>query len=1094
VTLEARARHAPTVREHHAAPTQPKCVGHLAALWLILGALTSAGAQGGVTTAAISGTVSDQHGRSVAAADIEVVNRATGFTSRLRSHEDGWYVVSGLEVGGPYSVIVRRVGYQMRERNGLFLRLGQSRRADIRLDEQAVMLQSILTAANETGISRTQAGVGTLVSDANIHRLPTADRDLFGFLRLAPQVSTSYGPSAAGTSPRMNAFMIDGASEQGLFGGVAAGAIWGGKAISLEAVKEYEVLFSPYDVRQGNFAGALVNTVTRNGTNDLHGSAFYYGRYEALSRNVPFIRDARYQRTQAGFSLGGPLVRNRAHFFVATEFQRMVFPAVGPYIGQRVTRTPPLPVDAGDVERFQRAFEQWGLAPGSGGPVTGDDPLTNVFARVDVALPSWNSRLVLRENYGRSDSMAFSRPSPPPTPNCPTPACFPLSSVARRYVIEKSGLVGQLFTSFRNGASNELFVGRLGVTATISPVARQPLVVVLVPRANQDTASLQAGSYELSQVDNTNNQSAELTDNLTLPIARHRLTIGITGQRFHVRRLDLRGAYGIWQFSSVSALEQGTALSYRVAQDFGGADVTVPGGQFAAYIGDQWEASPRLTLILGLRADLPVFSARPPYAAVVDSVLRRRTDAIPSGRVQWSPRAGFNVDAHGDGRTIVRGGVGAFLGRPPLQWIGNAFQNYGRPRTLTCGGARGMGPVPVFSPDYINPPLACGNGARLTSNNVGAVNLVDPHLRLPHNLRASIGVEQHLPGDLVAGVDAMYSRALHELLFVNRTLGPPDSVDRHGRALYGAVGTKGQVTTTRVVPRFDDVIELTNQSRDHSYSVTGRVTKQFSTNADADVSVTYARARDVQSQRLTRNPAFDNWRFGRIVSGRHDLINTGVSDFDVPYRVVATSRYALPWRWTTDLSVYYIGSTGFPFTYVAGGNQNSGDLNADGTNVNDPIYIPRSAYDPDEIQLVASTPGQDTVQRAALERFIDGARCLRRQRARIMERNSCRTPWTNTLNLSIRQSLPVAGTHTVSAELQVFNLLNLLNSRWGHVALPGTVNTVTAQVNLLSQVGQTAGSRLQSQPTFRFDPSTRRFGADNVDSYYQIQLAARYSF
>jgi len=1065
----------------------------LAALCLAIGRPAYAPAQG-VTTAAITGIVSNQHGHGVAAAEIDVVNRATGFSSRLRSREDGRYVVSGLEVGGPYSILVRHVGYHMGQRDSLFLRLGQSVRADIRLDEQAVMLQPVVTAASEVGISRTQAGVGTLLSDAKVHRLPTADRDLYGFLRLVPQLSTSYGPSAAGTSPRMNAVMIDGASEQGLFGGVAAGGVWGGKTISLEAVKEYEVLLSPFDVRHGNFAGALINTVTRSGTNDLHGSLFYYGRYEALSRNVPFIRDARYQRTQTGFSLGGPFVRNRAHFFVASEVQRMVFPAVGPYVGQRATAAPTLPVDPSDVARFRRALEQWGLGPGSGGPITSDDPLTNVFARVDIALPSWNSRLVLRENYGRSDSMAFSRPSPPPTPNCPTPACFPLSSVARRQVIEKHSAVAQVFTSFRNGASNELFVGRLGVDASIRPVARQPLVVVLVPRTNQDTASLQAGSYELAHMDNTNNQSVEVTDNLTIPAASHHLTIGIAGQRFHVRRLDLRGAYGIWQFSSLSALEQGTAQTYRVAQDFGGGDVIVRGSQFAAYAGDQWEASPRLTVVFGLRADIPVFSSRPPYLAVVDSVLHRRTDAIPSGRAQWSPRLGFLVDARGDGRTLLRGGVGAFLGRPPLQWIGNAFQNYGRPRMLICGGARGMGPVPAFSPDYTNPPLACSNGAHLTTEGIGAVNFIDPHFRFPQNLRASLGLEQRLAPGVVAGIDAMFTRALHELLFVNRTLGLPDSLDMHGRAMYGAIGARGQATTTRAVPRFDDVFELTNQSRDYSYSVSGRVAAQFSAKAGADVSVTYARARDVQSQRFTRNPAFDNWRFGRAISDRHDVLTPGISDFDIPYRVVATESYALKWRWATDVSVYYVGSSGVPFTYLAGGSQNSGDLNADGTNVNDPIYIPRSAFDSTEIRFLASSPAEDTAQRAALERFLDGARCLRRQRGHIMERNSCRTPWVNTLNLSVRQSFPGVGTHTVSAELQVFNLLNLLNGRWGHVTLPATVSTATAQVNLLSQTGQTAGSRLQSQPIFRFDPSTRRFGSNNVDSYYQIQLAARYSF
>jgi hypothetical protein len=585
-----------------------------------------------------------------------------------------------------------------------------------------------------------------------------------------------------------------------------------------------------------------------------------------------------------------------------------------------------------------------------------------------------------------------------------------------------------------------------------------------------------------------------VTDNLDIPIARHRLTLGVTGQRFRVRRLDLRGAFGIWQFSSLGALEAGTAQNYRVARDFGGADVTVPGSQLAAYAGDQWEVSPRLTVVFGLRADVPVFSARPPYSPVVDSVLHRRTDAIPSGRLQWSPRIGFNVDGHGDGRTVLRGGIGAFLGRPPLQWIGNAFQNYGRPRMLTCGVLGGIATAPPFSSDYRNPPLACTDGHHLTSDSVGAVNLVDPQLRFPQNLRASLSLEHRLAWETVAGVDAIYTRALHELLFVNRTLGAPDGVDSHGRAMYGAILPNGQAKTTRVVPGFNDVIELTNQSRDYSYSLTGRLSKQFSPTADVDVAVTYARVRDLQSQRFTRNPAFDNWRFGRTISSRHDMLTPGISDFETPYRVVATGSYASPWRrWSTDVSVYYIGTSGFPFTYLAGGIQNTGDLNADGTNVNDPIYVPRNAFDTAEIHF-SGTAAQDTAQRAALERFIDGAPCLRHQRGRIMQRNSCRTRWTNALNLSIRQTLPAVGTHSVSAELQVFNLLNLLNGHWGHVALPGTVNTVSAQVNLLSQTGQTSGSRLESQPIFRFDPTTRRFGSDNVDSYYQIQLAARYSF
>ena len=182
-----------------------------------------------------------------------------------------------------------------------------------------------------------------------------------------------------------------------------------------------------------------------------------------------------------------------------------------------------------------------------------------------------------------------------------------------------------------------------------------------------------------------------------------------------------------------------------------------------------------------------------------------------------------------------------------------------------------------------------------------------------------------------------------------------------------------------------------------------------------------------------------------------------------------------------------------PFTYVAGGNQNSGDLNADGTNVNDPIYIPRSALDTAEMHFSGDSLASAS-QAAAFDRFIDGAKCLRRQRGSIMARNSCRSPWVNATSLSLRQSFPAVRGHVVAAELQVFNLLNWLDGRWGRVAIPSTITTAVAEVNLLSQIGQTPAAGSRSQPIFTFDPSMRRFASQNVDSYYQIQLSVRYSF
>jgi hypothetical protein len=209
--------------------------------------------------------------------------------------------------------------------------------------------------------------------------------------------------------------------------------------------------------------------------------------------------------------------------------------------------------------------------------------------------------------------------------------------------------------------------------------------------------------------------------------------------------------------------------------------------------------------------------------------------------------------------------------------------------------------------------------------------------------------------------------------------------------------------------------------------------------------------------------------------------------------VRASGTLHSPWRrFATDLSFAYVGGSGFPYTYVAGGTGGRGDLNADGAVGNDPIYVPREASDIAEVRFAGSAE-EVGAQQAAFERFIDGAACLRNQRGEIMARNSCRSPWMNLTNLAVRQALPTVGGQSLIVELQVFNLLNLLNSRWGRMTLPtGTVLASTNQIPLLSHLGETTGA--QPQPIYRFDPAMRRYSDENVETYYQLQFAVRYNF
>src|SRR4030095_28743 len=217
---------------------------------------------------------------------------------------------------------------------GLFLSLGEQLNLDFSLEPQPLRPAPVDTrAADDRVFSRPHMGTEALLSDSVIHRMPVINRDLYDLIRLAPQMSTWFALTASGAGPRANSIRIDGVSDQVPSSNLAAGALYGGKVIPLDAVKEYQVLFSPFDVRYGSFAGAGINVVTRSGTNEFHGSVFGYGTNERLGPNVPLIRNALYEKRQGGFSLGGPVIRDHLLFFVSSELQQRVIPATGPYVG-----------------------------------------------------------------------------------------------------------------------------------------------------------------------------------------------------------------------------------------------------------------------------------------------------------------------------------------------------------------------------------------------------------------------------------------------------------------------------------------------------------------------------------------------------------------------------------------------------------------------------------------------------------------------------------------------------------------------------------------------------------------------------------------
>ena len=1037
------------------------------------------------TTGTIAGTVTVESGQPIEDVQIQVLNPANGFSRGVRSNAAGRYTVPGLEPGS-YSVTVRRIGYAAQTRDAVIVTLGQTTRGDFALVTQATVLGAITAiVTRDPLISPTRTSVSTTVSDTALRRLPSLNRNFTDFVALTPQISSSGpGLSGGGTNNRYNSIQIDGANESDMFGLGSTGQPGGqaqGKSIGIESVKEYQVLLAPFDVRQGNFAGALINAVTKSGTNEFHGSLIGATRNQGLARSQPYINKS--EQSQYGFSVGGPIVKDKAFFFFNPEWQIRKLPASGEYIGLATTN-----LRQSTLDSVNTVLGNYSLPQGGGGLVNNENPLQNVFGRLDFNLPA-NNQLVVRHNYGYAQDDNFSRSA----------TSFRLTNNAYKFQSTKNATVVQLRSLFGRGAYNELLVNRTSIRDRRAPaVTNTPQVQVRVPGY-----TLVSGSERSSQGNELDQDMVEATDNFTIPFGKHTVTVGTQNQFYKVRNLFGQNSYGFWTFDSLGALRNGTAATYQVGVPLkGDGAVRFRASAYSGYMQDEWAATQNLNITYGLRLDIPVFNDKPPFSKSVSDSLGRNTSDIPSGNIEWSPRFGFNWNAGGDDRNQVRGGVGLFSGRPAFVWLSNAFQNSGSTGfgQLNCNG-NANARAPIFNAaNAATPPTQCvattPGGVGITAAAGSEIDLLDPNLKFPQNLRTTLGYDHRLSENWVATVEGIYTKAVNGLLYRNLALKGIQGVDRYGRTIYGTISATNAVIPVRAHADRDRVIDVTNQSKDFAYQLTGGVQRKFSGRYEGSVFYTYSRAFDVQA--FTSSTAVSQIQFGRPWAGDLLALDPTRSVFEQRHRIVATGTYSFPTK--TDVTFIYFGESGQPYDYTTGG-----DLNGEGFTANDPLYIPKNALDPTEItflqQTYTSRAGVPTVytpqqQADAFQRFIETTPCLRNNRGHIVPRNACEAPWAHRVNVSGRQSLPSFLGQNVSLQMDVFNFLNLLNQRWGAQPSGGSFqlfNLLDYRGRTAAPAGQTA-TLLNTSPTFSFNPNYKKFTTRNFNSNYQIQFQVRYSF
>ena len=1044
---------------------RPGLVWTALALGLGLMGVPSSAAGQGVTTAGVAGFVLDPDGRPIAGARVEFRHLETGATHTTVSDEAGRFSLANLRPGGPWTLEVARIGLTSVTREGLTLSAGQRLRIDVQLSETAVPLPELaVRVETDPEFDPTRMGTTTIVNREVIEALPTISRDFTGFARLSPLVAVDdMGTSVAGSNIRFNNIQVDGALNQDVFGlsptGVAGGQARG-RVIPLSAIEELQVLAAPYDVRQSGFTGGVLNAVTRTGSNDVQGSAFGFFRNDVLIGDA-FIggrprAPGELENVFAGFDLGGPIVRDRLHFFVAGELERREGPPDGFTVGiDEIVRTK---LDPDTVARVASLLGGFGADAGEAGLYTLENDLANVFARID-ARPDANNSLMLRYNlaYAGDD----------PATNRLAGDAYEMSSNGTEIESRSQSVGAQWLSTLSPRLSNDLLVSLQFLRDRETANAGYSRVEVDLQggipgagfRRELRAGASYAGPGELDQ------NILQISNALTMSLGDHHLTFGAGFDRFSIRREYLPGGLGSYFFRSADDLEANVPLQYVIhvplTEDAGTTRFTV--NQLSAFVQEETRLGERLNVRLGLRMDMPLMPDAPPHNPAVQHSFGLNTSQLPSGVVQFSPRAGFNLGLGADRDTQIRGGLGLFTGRPPFAWLANAYQNTGLTSVYVTCRRRNLGvPDPEIVPGFdplAPPPTACADGSTGTFG-IPGITAFDPNFRFPRDFKVSLAIDHRLPAGFVLSLEGIHTRAVNQTAFEDINIGLPilESLQReadgytHGfgysrRVVFGNPGAGNEYVDpppgsppVRRQPifiprRWDEtlgqVISIGNSARNFSYALSARLRKRFGDRLSVDVGYAFNRSADVRS--LASLDAIQNFGYTAVERDPNNPTRQA-SLFDRPHRLVATATAALPASLGGGrLSLLYVGQSGRPYSYVYADDINADTYPGFGRALdlaNDLIFVTEGLTD--------FPGGTSPVSGLLFEQLVAREPCLEESRSRIMHRNSCRTPWSNELDIRFSQPLRLGGAE-VTLTLDVLNALNLMNREWGHVQ---TVNPV----------------------------------------------------
>jgi hypothetical protein len=1054
-----------------------------------------ANAYGQVTTSGLRGVIVDEKKEALAGATVVAVHVPSGTQYGVLTNKDGRFTISNMRVGGPYQVTVSFIGYKQEVYNDINLSLGNVADMSVSLSPSVTSLSEVIVSAGKNSIINSgRTGAAINVSNETVNSVPTISRGLKDFTKISPLANTSgSGTSFAGANNRYNQFAIDGLVNNDVFGLTSSGTN-GGQAgiepISLDAIEEFQINIAPYDVRQGGFTGGGINAITKSGTNQFAGSAYYYGNNENLvgkyePKTLTKSPVANYSDYQGGLTIGGPIIKNKLFFFVSGEITRKSYPL------SNVPGTATSNITLDDVNAVLDVLSRVApnYDPGSYLNINSTTNSNKLLAKINWNINDRN-KLILRHSYTYGENFTISR-NANALQFYNNGYIFP--STTNSTGLELSSIIGK-------SASNRFMLGYTSVLDDRNPSGAD-FPTVLVNLSGGRTITL--GS-EYSSVANLLKQKIfSLDDEFSIFRGKHSITIGTHNEFYSFYNLFVQNIFGDYAYNSLANFQTvGTAgevapTYYAVGYSFDTTDnpsqskgaASFNAAQYGFYAQDEYQVTKNMQVTAGLRIDIPVFPDKPGANDAFNTAYAAQgiaTGVLPKTRIMWGPRLGFNWDVFGNKNTQVRGGSGLFTGRVPFVWISNQFSNNGQLNGTYSVGSSSSSANPItnpsglkFNPDPYSQPLAEDLG-KVAGR--GAINVVDPDLKFPQVFRTNLAVDQKLPWGVVATVEGIFSKTFNNVNFIdlNRDVDP--------NFQFTGVDQRPRYLTGRIDPNYDEIIKFENTSLGYSYNFVFMLQKQFDNGFNAQASYTYGKSTDLNSG--TSSVAYSNWRYVNNIYGPNFLELTR-SNFDLGSRVTGLISYKkdyLKGLLSTQVSIFYNGQSGQPLSYIY-----NGDMNNDGT-TNDMIYIPAKQSDINLITIPASganpavTPDE---QWANLDAFISHNKYLNSHRGQYAQRNEARSPWQNQFDLQLLQEFKVkAGSSTNKLQLtfSILNIGNMLNKKWGH-----SIYDSNQQFNLINYKGIVG-----STPTFTYDGSGQTNGHpylfSDLLSRWRGQIGLRYIF